>query len=66
VMSRTPRPGAAQGVDAVGDDLERVDVQAGIGLVHEGELRGSSIASCRISRALLLAAGEAVVDGRGR
>src|SRR5690606_23070467 len=31
--------GRAQRVDAVGDDLQRVDVEAGIGLVEHAELR---------------------------
>src|SRR5690606_8904487 len=32
-------PGIAQRVDAAGDDAQRVDVEAGIGLVEDGELR---------------------------
>jgi hypothetical protein len=40
--------GRAQRVDAVGDDPQRVDVEAGIGLVEDAQ-RGSSSAICRIS-----------------
>ena len=49
------------GVDAVGDDAERVDVEAGVGLVHEGEL-GLEHGHLENLAALLFAAGETVVD----
>ena len=55
---------AAQRVHAVGDDAQRVDVEAGVGLVEDGELR---IEHRHLEDlvALLLAAGEAFVDARG-
>jgi hypothetical protein len=40
--------GRTQRVDAVGDDLQRIDVEAGIGLVEHAQL-GSSSFICRIS-----------------
>jgi len=47
--------------DAVGDDLEGVDVEAGVGLVEDGELRLEH-RHLEDLVALLLAAGEAFVD----
>ena len=49
------------GVDAVGDDVERVDVQAGVGLVEDREL-GLLERELEDLQALLLAAGEALVE----
>ena len=48
-------------VDALGDNLERVDVEAGVGLVEDGEL-GLEELQLEDLDALLLAAGEAFVD----
>ena len=48
-------------VDALGDDAQRVDVQAGVGLVEDGDLRLEQ-AQLQDLVALLLAAGEALVD----
>ena len=56
--------GAAHGVDAVGDDAESVDVEAGVGFVHEGEF-GFEHGHLEDFAALLFAAGEAVVDRAG-
>ena len=53
--------GRAQPVDAVGDDLERVDVEAGIGLVEHAEPRLEQ-RHLQDLVALLLAAGEADID----
>ena len=47
--------------DALGDDLERVDVEAGVGLVEDGDLRLEQL-HLEDLVALLLAAGEALVD----
>ena len=52
---------AAQGVDAVGDDLQGVDVEAGVGLVEDAQLRLEH-GHLEDLVALLLAAGEALVD----
>ena len=60
-LSRTP-------VDALGDDAQRVDVEAGVGLVEDGDLRLEQL-ELQDLVALLLAAGEALVDvalGEGR
>ena len=54
----------AQPVDAVGDDLQRVDVEAGIGLVEHGEPRLQQRHLQNLV-ALLLAAGKADIDARG-
>jgi len=53
--------GTAQRIDSVGDDLEGVDVEAGVGLVEdrEGRLEDRHLEDLV---ALLLAAGEAIVD----
>ena len=51
----------AQPVDAVGDDLERVDVEAGIGLVEHRKPRLKQRHLQNLV-ALLLAAGEADID----
>src|SRR5665647_3393000 len=48
-------------VHALGDNLERVDVEAGVGLVEHGEL-GAEQFELQDLVALLLAAGEALVD----
>ena len=48
-------------VDALGDDLQRVDVEAGVGLVEHRELRLEQL-ELEDLVALLLAAGEALVD----
>ena len=48
-------------VDALGDDLERVDVEAGVGLVEHRELRLQQL-ELQDLVALLLAAREALVD----
>ncbi len=53
--------GRAQPVDAVGDDLQRVDVEAGIGLVEHAEPRLQQ-RHLQNFVALLLAAGEADID----
>ena len=50
-----------EGVDAFGDDAEGVDVEAGVGFVHDGD-PGLEQAELEDFGALLLAAGEAVVD----
>ena len=52
----------AQGVDAVCDGLERVDVQPRVGLVQDGELRLEH-RHLEDLVALLFAAGKALVDG---
>ena len=52
---------APQGVDAVGDDAQGVDVQAGVGLVEDAQLRLQH-RHLEDLVALLLAAGEALVD----
>src|SRR5260370_25865435 len=52
---------ASQAVDAAGDDAERVDVQAGVGLVEDGE-PGIEHRHLEDLVALLLAAGEPFVD----
>ena len=49
-------------VDALRDDAQGVDVQAGVGLIEDGELRLQQ-AELQHLVALLLAAGEALVDG---
>src|ERR1700722_8934469 len=54
--------GALQFVDAGGDDLQRVDVEAGIGFVEDGELRLKD-SHLEDFIALLFAAGETFVDG---
>ena len=48
-------------VDALGDGAQRVDVQAGVGLVEHGDL-GLEHRHLEDLAALLLAAGEAVVE----
>ena len=48
-------------VDALRDDLERVDVEAGVGLVEHRELRLEQL-ELQDLVALLLAAREALVD----
>src|SRR4051812_23231664 len=53
--------GAGQRVDALGDDLQRVDVEAGVGLVEYREL-GLEHRHLQDLEALLLAAREAVVE----
>ena len=52
----------AQRVDAFGDDPQRVDVEAGIGFVEHGEARLQQ-RHLQDFHALLLAAGEADIDG---
>ena len=52
-------------VDALGDGVERVDVEAGVGLVEHGEL-GLLERHLEDLHALLLAAGEPVVDVAAR
>src|SRR5579885_3236990 len=52
----------AQVVDAAGDDLERVDVEAGVGFIEDGEPRLQH-RHLEDLVALLLAAGEPFVDG---
>ena len=52
---------AAEPVDAFGDDLQRVDVEAGVGLVEQRQLRVED-RHLEDLVALLLAAGEALVD----
>ena len=52
---------ARDAVDALGDDLERVDVEAGVGLVEDRDLRLQQL-HLQDLVALLLAAGEALVD----
>ena len=51
----------AEPVDALGDDLERVDVEAGVGLVEHRDLRVEQLELGDLV-ALLLATGEALVD----
>jgi len=53
--------GRAQAIDALGDDLERVDVQPGVGLVQHCE-PGFQQRHLQDFVALLLAAGEALID----
>ena len=53
--------GALHLADAVGDDAERVDVEAGVGLVEDGDL-GLEDGHLQDFVALLLAAGEALVE----
>ena len=53
--------GAELGVDALGDDAQRVDVEAGVGLVEDREL-GLEHGHLEHLEALLLAAREALVD----
>ena len=53
---------AAQVVDAIGDHAERVDVEAGVGLVEDGEV-GVEERHLENLVALFLAAGEALVHG---
>jgi hypothetical protein len=52
-------------VDGVGDDVERVDVQAGVRLVEDRDLRVLE-RELQHLQALLLAAGEALVEVAGR
>jgi Fe-S cluster assembly ATPase SufC len=54
----------ADPVDALGDDLERVDVQAGVGLVEHRDLRVEQLELDDLV-ALLLTTGEALVDVAG-
>src|SRR4051794_32177602 len=54
--------GLAHPVDAGGDDLERVDVETGVGLVEDRELRLQQL-ELKHLETLLLATGEALVDG---
>ena len=54
----------AELVDAVGDDAQGVDIEAGVGFIHHGELRVEH-GHLEDLAALLLAAGEAVVDRPG-
>ena len=61
-MTMKERSGDAQPVDAVGDDLQRVDVEAGIGLVEHRQPRLEQ-RHLQDLVALLLAAGEADIDG---
>src|SRR5690606_32370927 len=49
-------------VDSLGDDAQGIDVQTGVGLVHDGELRLEQVELQNLV-ALLLATGEALVDG---
>ena len=60
-MTTKERLGAAQPVDAVGDDFERVDVEAGIGFVEHGEPRLEQRHLQNLV-ALLFAAGKADID----
>ena len=53
--------GRAQRVDAVGDDLERVDIQAGVGLIEQRQRRLEHQHLQNLV-ALFLAAGKALVD----
>src|SRR4051812_13318337 len=53
--------GLADPVDAGGDDLERVDVETGVGLVEDRELRLQQL-ELKHLESLLLATGEALVD----
>src|SRR3569623_838798 len=53
---------AAQGIDAFGDDLERIDVEAGIGFVENTQRRLQQ-SHQQYLVAFLLAAGETFVDG---
>ena len=53
--------GLAEPVDALGDDAQRVDVQAGVGLVEDRDLRLEQL-QLEDLVALLLAAGEALVE----
>src|SRR5580658_139565 len=53
--------GSAQRVDALGDEAQRVDVEAAVGLVEDGEL-GLEHGHLKDLVALLLAAGEADID----
>ena len=55
------RSGAAHGVDAGADHAQGVDIEAGIGLIQDGELRFEH-GHLEDLVALLLAAGEAGVD----
>ena len=68
-MSRTPIvAGLADPVDALGDDAQGVDVEAGVGLVEDRDRRLEQL-QLEDLVALLLAAGEALVDvalGEGR
>ena len=50
-----------EAVDALGDDAQGVDVQAGVGLVQDGEA-GTEQLHLEDLEALLLTAGEAGVD----
>ena len=56
-----PELGVELGVDALGDDAQRVDVEAGVGLVEDREL-GLEDGHLEHLQALLLAAREALVD----
>ena len=51
----------AQGIDAIGDDPQRIDVEAGIGFVENGEARLQKRHLENV-HALLLAAREADID----
>ena len=53
--------GAGEAVDAVGDGPQRVDVEAGVGLVEDRH-RGAQQRQLEHLHALLLAAGEALVQ----
>ena len=54
--------GRAERLDAARDDLQRVDVEAGVGLVEHRELRAEHVHLQHLEP-LLLTAGEAVVHG---
>ena len=58
---QTPRFGPEQAVDAFGHHAQRVDVQAGVGLVEHGDLRIEH-RHLQDFGTLLLAAGETVVQ----
>ena len=58
---RAGLPGRADPVDALGHDAQGVDVEAGVGLVQDGDL-GLEQLELQDLVALLLAAGEALVD----
>ncbi len=53
---------AAQGVNPSGDGTQRVDIQAGVRLIQNGQPR-IEYSHLEDLVALLLAAGEALVDG---
>jgi hypothetical protein len=56
--------GAAHGINPLGDDFEGIDIETGIGLIHESKL-GFKHGHLENFAAFLFAAGKAVIDRAG-